>query len=75
MLTTTTTPKCTMSMPSTCAVGISTGTITSRMVVPSSTQPSSSSSTLAARRKVTGLSCQARRTALIARGMFSMVTT
>ncbi len=54
MLTTHITPKCTRSIPSACAVGISTGRITRMIVVPSRKQPRISSSTLTTSRNTIG---------------------
>src|SRR6185312_10021862 len=53
MLTTTTTPKCTRSMPSAFAGGIRIGTMTSRIVVPSRRQPSASRMPLTSSRNPT----------------------
>ena len=75
MLTTTTTPKCTRSMPSAWAVGMKTGTMIRRIAVPSSTQPSRSRSTLTSIRKPIGDRSQPARMPFIVSGMFSMVTT
>ena len=72
---TTTRPKCTMSTPMAWAAGIRMGTITSRMVLASSRQPSTSSSTLMSSRKPTRESSKPCSHTLMASGMFSRVTT
>jgi hypothetical protein len=63
------------SMPSACAVGSRTGTMTSRMVVPSRKQPRTRSRALAKRRNASGDSSYPFVNPASAFGTFSMVIT
>ncbi len=74
MFTTTTTPKCTGSIPSPCATGTSSGTTTSRIVTSSITTASTSISTLTHSRNPVGDRCSDSSAACSALGTPSLAT-
>ena len=73
-LTTTSTPKCTRSIPSASQVGMNNGTITRMIVVASRMQPNSRISTLTAIRNAIGLMSDPSNSAEIDCGICSEIT-